>query len=61
MKFEIKKEGKRLRVWNNEKSVYITKDLPSMKIAQEICDDFNAMANKDYRPIGMPDFSKRHN
>jgi hypothetical protein len=58
MRYEVKKEGKILKVWDSQKKVYITKALPSMAIANEIADDFNKMENKDFTPIGLPNFSK---
>lgn len=57
MRYEIKKDGNKLKVWDSKDKVWITRELPSMEIANEICNDFNAMDNKDFRPIGMPDFS----
>ena len=59
MRYIIKKEGDILKVWDAKKNIAITKQLPSMKIAQEIADDFNRMDNKDFTPIGFPDFSKK--
>ena len=59
MRYIIKKEGDILKVWDTKKNKAITKQLPSMKIAQEIADDFNRMDNKDFTPIGMPNFSKK--
>lgn len=55
-RYEVKHEGKQIRVFDTIDKKYITKDCPSMKVAQEICDDFNAMENKDFRPLGLPDF-----
>ena len=56
MRYEVKEEGKILRVWDNQDKLWITKELPSMAIANEIADDFNKMENKDFRPIGLPNF-----
>jgi hypothetical protein len=30
-----------------------------MAIANEIADDFNKMDNKDFTPLGLPNFSKK--
>jgi len=59
MRYEVKKEGKILMVWDNQDKIRITKELPSMAIANEIADDFNKMENKDFTPIGLPNFSKK--
>lgn len=40
-------------LWN-----YCNGNWSDKKIAEEICEDFNKMDNKDFTPIGMPDFSK---
>ena len=56
MRYEVKEEGKILRVWDNQDKLWITKELPSMAIANAIADDFNKMENKDFRPIGLPNF-----
>jgi len=57
MRYEVKKDGKSLKVFDTKDNTWITKPLPSMEIANEICDDFNKMDNKDYSPIGLPNFS----
>lgn len=59
MRYEVKYEGKILKVWDNQKKVYITKALPSMAIANEIAEDFNKMDNKDFTPLGLPNFSTK--
>lgn len=59
MKYEVKKVGESWKVWNNINKVFITNDVPFEEIANEICEDFNAMDNKDYRPLGLPNFSKK--
>lgn len=45
------------RVMDTEADVYITHDCPK-DIADEIAADFNAMANKDFSPLGGPDLSR---
>ena len=57
MRYEVKEDGKKLKVWDSKDKVWITKELPSIDIANEICHDFNAMDNKDFRPIRLPNFS----
>jgi len=59
MRFQVKKKNNILKVWDTKKNKAITKALPSMDIANEIADDFNKMENKDYTPLGLPDFSKK--
>lgn len=58
MRYEIKHEKGKLKVWDTKNKVWITTELPSMEVAKEICDDFNAMDKKDFRPLGLPNFSK---
>lgn len=58
MTYEVKEENGNYKVWDTKKSLWITKEIPSKQIADEICEDFNKMDNKDFSPIGMPDFSK---
>jgi len=60
MRYEVKKENKNYKVWDNKSNVWITIEIPIKKIADEICEDFNKMDNKDFTPIGMPDFSKKN-
>lgn len=57
-KYEIRPRGKQFRVYDTSKKVYITNAVPSKEICQEIIDDFEAMGKKDFRPLGLPDFSK---
>ncbi len=59
MNYEVKSINGNWCVWNIKDSTWITKEIPDKKIAEEICEDFNKMDNKDFTPIGMPDFSKR--
>lgn len=59
MRYQVKKKGNILKVWDTKKNKAITKPLPSMEVANEIADDFNKMENKDYSPLGLPDFSKK--
>ena len=59
MRFEVKKEGETIKVWDSHLKNYITIALPSMEIANEIVDDFNKMENKDYTPLGLPNFSNK--
>lgn len=61
MRYEVKKENESYKVWDTKDNVWITKEIPSKQIADEICQDFNKMDNKDFTPIGMPDFSKIKN
>lgn len=60
-RFVVDQIGSVFKVRDTTTEKYITKDCPSKKIADEIADDFNRMENKDFRPIGMPDFSKCKN
>lgn len=57
-KFTTKKVKGGYMVIDNEQKKSITKLIPDEQTANEIRDDFNAMSKRDYRPIGMPDFSK---
>jgi hypothetical protein len=54
-KYKVRTEQGIYRVYDTETDKDITKDVPTIEIAQEIADDFNAMSNKDFRPIGGPD------
>jgi len=58
MRFEVKKDGNDLKVWDTKTKVFITKALPSMEIANEIAEDFNKMDKSDFSPLGLPNFSK---
>lgn len=58
MKFEVKQDGEIYKVYDTTTGKSITKDIPSKEIADEIAEDFNAMSNKDFRPIGGTDASK---
>lgn len=58
MNYEVKSVNGGWAVWSIEDSAWITKEIRDKKIAEEICKDFNKMSNKDFTPIGMPDFSK---
>lgn len=58
MRYEVKQENGIYKVYDTKDSVWITKEITSKQIADEICEDFNKMDNKDFSPIGMPDFSK---
>ena len=59
MRYEVKKEGKVIKVWDNKYKIWITKALPSMAIANKIADNFNKMENKDFTPLGVPNFSTK--
>lgn len=58
MRFQTKNVNGVFRVMDTVDGKYITKDIPTEGIADEIADQFNAMENKDFTPIGGPDFSK---
>ena len=57
-RYQIKRKNNILKVWDTKENKAITKELPSMEVANEIADDFNKMENKDFTPLGLPDFSK---
>ena len=58
MNYEVKSVNGNWSVWSIKDSACITKEIPNKKIAEEICEDFNKMNNKDFSPIWMSDFSK---
>jgi len=58
MNYEVKNVNGNWMVWSIKDNGWITKEIPDKKIADEICEDFNKMDNKDFTPIGMPNFSK---
>lgn len=60
-RYEVKEVDKSFKVWDNKGKVWITKEVPTKEIADEICNDFNAMDNKDFRPIGLPNFKYKNN
>lgn len=53
-RFEVKKVGNDWFVFDNTDNTPITKACPE-DVAKEICEDFNAMAQHDFRSIGGPD------
>ena len=55
MKFQVEEVKDHFIVRDTESGKSITQLIPDREIAQGIADDFNAMNNKDYRPIGGPD------
>lgn len=50
-RFETRKKGELIKVWDTKKNKSITKALPSMDIANEIAEDFNNMDNKNYSSL----------
>lgn len=54
MRFEVKQEGERIRVFDTKLKNYITIDVPTMEIAEEIAADFNAMDVSGYAPMTPP-------
>jgi hypothetical protein len=56
MEYEVKQVGSRFKVWSNKANDWITHAC-TKDIADEICEDFNKMANKDFSPIGGLNFS----
>lgn len=60
-RYEVRTRGKQWIVYDRKGKVNITKAIPEKQIADEIAEDFNRMEKKDFRPIGMPDFSTKFN
>lgn len=42
-RFEVKKDGKRIRIYDNTDQEYISKNLKSIKVADKLCADLNNM------------------
>lgn len=58
-RYQAKPVQDNFKVWDNKTKVWITIEISDKEIADEICHDFNEMAKKNYKSIGLPDFSKK--
>lgn len=46
MRYEVRNDGKGLRVWDSKESCWITRSYETLEVATEIAKDFNNMDKK---------------